>query len=108
MEELAQRFCRGAKGRGGLRYSQELRRMAVEYAVAAEQGGRNRREIAEALGLPEVTLQRWRQAPPAAAEIHEVKVVGAESSGPVLVMPSGVRVEGMRLEELVRILVALG
>jgi hypothetical protein len=48
------------------------------------------------------------EASPEPLAIHEVKVVSAEPGRPVLVMPSGVRVEGMRLDELVSILTALG
>jgi hypothetical protein len=64
MDDLAGRFAREARQRSGLRYSVGLKRMAVEYAVAAERDGRNRRQIAESLGLCEATLQRWRKHRP--------------------------------------------
>lgn len=108
MDELARRFCRQARERDSLRYPPGLRHVAVQYAAAAERGGKSRRQIAEALGLCEATLARWRREPVEAAEIHEVKVTVAEASGLVLVMPSGVRVEGLRLGELVSVLGALG
>jgi hypothetical protein len=108
MKELAERFCRKAEERRGLRYPAGLRRLAVEYAVCAERDGRSRREVAAALRLPEATLERWRQTPAAAGEIHEVKVMEAAADRAVLVMPSGVRVERLRLDELVSILAALG
>lgn len=56
MEELARRFCREAGERSGLRYSQELRRVAMEYARATEKSGKGGRDIAETLGLSEATL----------------------------------------------------
>jgi hypothetical protein len=74
MEELARRFCRQALERQGLRYSQELRQVAVEYAKAAEGRGEVRREIAETLGLCEATLSRWLQGS-VQADLHEVVVV---------------------------------
>lgn len=111
MEELARRFRRGAERRGGLRYCPELRQLAVEYAAIAATQGASRREIAESLGLSEATLARWQQGTEAVgpASLHEVVVVErAHCSRPVLVMPSGARVEGLSVPELMRVLEALG
>jgi len=108
MEELARRFCREAKERTGLRYSEELRRVALDYARAAEKRGKSWREIAETLSLSEVTLSRW-QGNSGAVALHEVVVVESGGAGaPVLVTPSGVRVEGLSLRELISVLEALG
>jgi hypothetical protein len=108
MEDWARRFCRQASERSGLRYTQDLRQLAVEYARWAEVRGQGRREIAEALGLCEATLSRWLQGEVGAA-LHEVVVVESDegSDRPVLVMPSGIRVEGLSERELVSILVLL-
>jgi hypothetical protein len=46
MEELARRFCREARTRSGLRYSQGLRQVALEYADWAERSGRSEQQIA--------------------------------------------------------------
>lgn len=109
MEELARRFCREAGERTGLRYSQELRRVAMEYARAAEKRGKGRREIAETLGLSEATLSRWQQGDSGAVPLHEVVVVEGLGAGtPILVTPSGVRVEGLSVRELISVLEALG
>jgi transposase-like protein len=111
MEELARRFCRGAEHRRGLRYSPELRQLAVEYASLASAQGASQREIAESLGLSEPTLVRWQQGAWAAGPtpLHEVVVVErAHASNPVLVMPSGARIEGLSVVDLVRVLEALG
>lgn len=107
MKELAKRFCCEAERRAGLRYPSELKGLAIEYALAAEREGDSPREIAETLGLCEATLRRWRSLASTAA-LHEVKVVREGSLGPVLVMPSGVRVEGLILDELASLLAALG
>jgi hypothetical protein len=105
MEDLARRFCRQALERSGLRYSEELRQVAMEYARWAEGRGQGRQKIAEALGLCEATLSRWLQGDVGAA-LHEVVVVesGVGSDRPVLVMPSGLRVEGLSERELVSVL----
>jgi hypothetical protein len=119
MEELARRFRLEARGRRGLRYPPGLRRVAVEYATAAERGGRSQQQIAASLGLCKATLARWRRLPVATSAIHAVKVVAlpggraaaggcVPACGAVLVMPSGVRVEGLGLAELVHLLVEVG
>jgi len=111
MEELARRFRVEAGQREGLRYPRELRQLAVQYASSAV--GLSRRQIAAALGLNEATLVRWQRSEPAGrcvpAALHEVVVVDqAGRNRPVLVMPSGVRVEGLSVGELVSMLEALG
>src|SRR5258708_3591167 len=112
MEELARRFCRQGGERSGLRYSKESQQLALTYARAAERSGRSRQEIAAALCLSQATLFRWLQGGSQAAPIplHEVVVVesGEAACSRVLVMPSGVRVEGLSLAEVVSVLEALG
>src|SRR5262245_8173743 len=111
MEELARRFRRGAEHRQGLRYAPDLRLLAVEYATMASAQGVSRRQIAESLGLSEPTLVRWQEQIGAAgsAPLHEVVVVErAHGSSPVLVMPSGARVEGLSVPDLLRVLETLG
>ena len=108
MEDLARRFCRQALERSGLRYSEELRQVAREYARWAEGRGQARRAVAETLGLCEATLSRWLQGDVVPA-LHEVVVIDSDeaSERPVLVMPSGIRVEGLSERELISILAML-
>ncbi|MFS8070157.1 MAG: hypothetical protein ACMG6S_27655, partial [Byssovorax sp.] len=115
MEDLAERFCREAKERRGLRYSKELQQLAVEYARQSRAQGHPRRRIADRLGLSEWSLSRWlrRDLGPSDRRVrgvHEVKLIEAEtaSSQPVLVMPSGARVEGLSIGDLVVLLRAVG
>jgi hypothetical protein len=111
MEELARRFRRGAQARTGLRYPWELQGLALEYAELATGRGVSRREIAETLGLSEATLARWQEGvlSGASSALREVVIVDApRTGGAVLVMPSGVRVEGLGTRELVVLLEALG
>jgi transposase-like protein len=113
MEELATEFSRRSKERGGLRYPEDLRQLAVEYACQAREQGHSRERIAGRLGLSESSLVRWigrvsEVVPGGSLRVHEVKVTGAWPSPAVLVMPSGARVEGLSVSELVEILGALG
>lgn len=112
MEELVHRFRQEAAQREGLRYPLSLRQIALEYAELACARGGSRREVAASLGLPEATLSRWQQetAKPQALALHEVVVVeqAGGGGGSLLTMPSGVRVQGLSLAELVTVLEALG
>ncbi len=114
MEELAERFRRESRERTGRIYSQELRQLALEYAGLAKEQGHQRGRIAKRLGVSETTLVEWLRC---GAELggcvglvlREVSVVEEFSlHRPVLVMPSGVRVEGLSARDLVAILGALG
>lgn len=113
MEQLATEFCQRAKERGGLRYPEELRQLAVEYAGRAREQGHSSHRIATRLGLSEWSLVHWlRRGSEVGASrglrVHEVKVRGPAPSQAVLVMPSGARVEGLSVSQLVEILGALG
>jgi transposase-like protein len=114
MEDLAEEFCRGVKERPGFRYSKELRRLAVEYTRQAREQGHSRRQIAERLGVSESSVVDWqrRSEKPHTSRslrVHEVKLTepAGVANQPVLVMPSGARVEGLSMNDLVALLGAL-
>jgi len=114
MEDLAAEFCRGAKERPGFRYSKELRRLAIEYTRQAREQGYSRRQIAERLGVSESSVVDWQRRSeepraPRSLRVHEVKLTEpvVASGQPVLVMPSGARVEGLSMSDLVALLGAL-
>lgn len=110
MEELVQRFRWLADQRSGLRYSLELRELAVE-CVAAAGGGTSVGQVAAQLGVGAATLQRWLAAAPAAAGRgwHEVVVRELDTRrGVVVVAPSGWRVEGLSVAEAAELLAAVG
>ena len=115
MEELAEEFRRGSQARPGLRYSPELRQVAVEYAQQARAQGHSWRQIAVRLGLSEWSVGDWlrRRQEPAIGQslrVHEVKLTEprVETPQPVLVMPSGARVEGLSIGDLAALLRAVG
>jgi transposase-like protein len=115
MEDLALEFRRGAKERrAGRRYSEELRQLAVEYARQARELGHGRRWVAKRLGLSDGTVISWLRGSSEVGasgplRVHEVKLTepAAAASQPVLVMPSGARVEGLSMSDLVVLLGAL-
>jgi transposase len=116
MEDLALEFRRGAQERrAGRCYSEELRQLALEYARQARELGHGRRWIAKRLGLSDGTVISWLRGiseggSSGPLRVHEVKLTESASaeSQPVLFMPSGARVEGLSMRELVEILGALG
>ncbi len=115
MEELAESFRRGSEARPGLRYSPELRQLAVEYAQQARAQGHSWRRIAARLGLSDWSLGDWLRRshePPAgqSLRVHEVKLTEprVKPSQSVLVMPSGARVEGLSISDLAALLRGVG
>jgi transposase len=93
---------RSGVGRG---YPKPLRERVVVYAQRAVAAGRPRADVAEALGLAPVTLARWGRPRRAAAPGFRPVVVAAEparaapAGGVAVVLPGGVRVEGLSVEQ---------
>lgn len=112
MEDLLARFRRGKAARSGLRFGRELKQVARAYAREAAARGASRHRIALALGVHDKTLGRWLEEEPgtleAGAPLREVVVVDEARRAPVLVTPSGLRVEGLSLRDIVSVLEALG
>ena len=102
---------RGEKsGRRWVRYSTEERSRLLDQARQRFQEGASVRVVADELGISYETLRRWRQA---SSGIKPVRVRRENSSGPTprslsLVTGSGVRVEGLSVEEAAQLLRALG
>lgn len=96
LEEL-RRELHAAGPRGpGLRYPPALRARLVAWADAERRRGRDWTTIADALGVPALTVRRWcASAWPEPVPV----VVRAEPTADVvsLVAPSGWRIEGLSL-----------
>lgn len=106
------RVRQGREARG-VRYPAEIRQDVVRFILDREAEGHSRAAAAAVLGLKYQTVRRWLRATvrlrpvavdrgPAAAT--KVSVVPA----PVLITPSGVRIEGLDLETLTHLVRALG
>ncbi len=119
MKEQAEKFRRQVLERGEVgprtRYTREQRQEAVAYMRARQQQGASVEEAAKELGMSGWTLSRWgsaarragQQQPENAALVPvEVKAERAPGRGGGLVVhgPLGVRVEGLSLEDAVRLL----
>jgi hypothetical protein len=118
MKERAERFRQQVLERGGVgpraRYTQEQRREAVAYVRERQQQGASSEEAAKELGMSTWTLSRWgsaarrAQEEPARTRLVPVEVKPARSAdraGALVVHgPGGVRVEGLSIEDAVKLL----
>jgi transposase len=120
--ELERRAQEGKRGR----FSEAMKAEVLEYWRQCKQGGATQETVARELGLSPWTLSRWsvkarrskgrpvQKEKPEAAEapaFHAVKVkpvAQGPGRGVVLHGPSGVRVEGLSISEVVRVLKELG
>lgn len=89
-------------GRG---YPKTLRERVVAYTRRATAVGRSRADVADALGLSLATLTRWASPAVPAAPTFRPVVVATEparavaTGGVAVVLPGGVRVEGLSVEQ---------
>jgi hypothetical protein len=92
------------------RYSEGLRRQAVEYWRARQRHGAALRDVAAALGVGPWSLYRWtRTYDHGAPRFHEVQVVPSPlppaAVAPVLTLTAeGLRVDGLDLEATAQLL----
>ena len=120
--ELERRAQEGKRGR----FSEAMKAEVLEYWRQCKQAGATQETVARELGLSPWTLSRWsvkargakgrpvqrgQQEAAEAPGFHAVKVKPV-AQGPlravVLHGPSGVRVEGLSVSEVVRVLKELG
>ena len=103
------RIRRHPSGRGH-RYPPALRTAVTAYVRRSRARGEPRAAIARDLDLSGFTLQRWLQAAgPDAFRPVEVapEAEGAGVTGPVVVLPGGLRIEGLDLAGLATLVRAL-
>ncbi len=100
----------GRADRSGTRrpYPEALRAAAIEYQREREREGASVREVAAELGVSEASLARWsrrREEPPAAFRAIEVVAEPAHMPGTLVVHgPRGLRIEGLSVEGLARLI----
>jgi hypothetical protein len=92
------------------RYSADLRRRLLDWVARAEVSGMPIYECSRMLGIKTWRFQMWRESDRRAAEREKVlALVPVEmplvpSSSVVLMTPSGYRVEGLTVEQVVALL----
>jgi len=89
----------------------ELRAKVVTTARRGRREGRSWRAVARTLGIESKKLQRWCGAEPAAAKWVPVEIVEAPASAAqsrlAVVLPNGVRLEGLSVGDAPALLRAL-
>ncbi len=106
----ARRLAQG-KPRSQVRYPDAFRRAAVTVARRQQQLGGSVMRLAREIGVSEPTLTKWLRLPssglrPVAVMVGPAPVPPAGGS-PVLILPTGVRVEGLERDALIAVLRAL-
>ena len=105
----ARRAVQGLGKRGKTtRIPDEVRAVVLEYAGKARSSGQTWSEIGEAVGLSEGVLQRWSRTGRRKSRLKPVVVVQAPSAAVtcnmVLTTGSGERLEGLGVEDAIRVL----
>jgi DNA-binding transcriptional regulator YiaG len=99
----------------GCRLSEALRKRAQEHTRARERAGAKLKSIAAELGVTVATLKDWTQPPPdGPLKLRPVRIIGpidnclAELTGPRLVLPSGVQIVGIDVDQMASLVKKLG
>lgn len=108
------RFFGGQPGRGS-RYREDLRQEAIALAREGMSGGKSLRRVAEELGISPATLTRWLERGGAGEPLRPVEVLARCEAEPehgpvsslVVVTPSGWRIEGLGLKDVMALLAGL-
>lgn len=91
------------------RYSQAERETIVEQARRMRAEGMKMAAIVLELGVSSFTLSKWLKAANPAPTFLPVRVVAPVApSTPILVTPSGYRIEGLTMDALVALLSRIG
>jgi orotate phosphoribosyltransferase-like protein len=108
---LREAVSRHEPGRGK-RYPEALERRVVEYARARRARGASWSQLASELGLRYETVRRWVERgnkSKGEPKMRAVAVVPEHAGATIsIVTPSGVRVEGITLDDAMALLRALG
>ncbi len=111
LRSLRRQLAARARGRGK-RYAPDLRSRATAWAQRAIAGGARLTEVARALDIDDETLRKWlRKDSTATTSLVPVEVIVDEPvalAGVRVVSPTGYRVEGLALDEVVALLRVLG
>jgi hypothetical protein len=102
----------GRPGRGA-RYREDLQLEAIALTRTGLLEGRSLGRVAEELGIGPATLTRWLGRAGAGEPLRPVEVQREEEkpgqgSSLIVVTPSGWRIEGLRLTDLIELLRDLG
>jgi len=105
LQDLLRRLSAIPRGRGR-RVPAELRERIVAWTAPRRARGAWWRELSRSLGVPAKTLKRW--ATPRAPRVLALRPVDVIDEAPVrtvtIVAPSGLRIEGVMIADVITIL----
>jgi predicted transcriptional regulator len=95
------------EGRKPAPYTEEQKKFAVQFATEQLETGMTKAAVAKSLGISDMTIRKWLD--PEQKRFRRVQVVdgAAKQSSLVVVMPNGIRVEGLDLNGAVSLLRSL-
>lgn len=106
--QLREALGRADRSGTGRPYPEALRAAAIEYQREREREGASVREVAAELGVSDASLARWSrraQEPPVLFRAIEVVAEPVERRDAVVVHgPRGLRIEGLSVEALARLI----
>ena len=110
IESIIEGLKRRAEQRETMRYPKDFQEDAVEVVDSLRGKGWTQKAVSEALEIPWVTLKRWREDSEDTSKenalegFRPVEVIDGTGTHPrALVSPSGWRIEGLPLAELVEV-----
>jgi hypothetical protein len=108
IKRLRARLARMHRGRGK-RYTAELKQQIAAAARQLRRSGLGWHRVGEELGIPNETIRRFCGVSGGAGggEFVRVEVADKSTGAPVIVTPGGMRVEGLDLEQVARLLIRL-
>ncbi|MGK7297242.1 MAG: helix-turn-helix domain-containing protein [Candidatus Wenzhouxiangella sp. M2_3B_020] len=95
-----------AASRPTMRYPDPVRQLALELVDELRKLGHTQDQISQALSIPSNTLRRWQKkhaGDRGGSGFRAVDLRASSNREPVLVGPSGWRIEGLSLDELVEV-----
>lgn len=103
LEEKIESLRERAVKRETNRYSAKFKQDALKVVAQAKAAGWTQQLISKSLGMPWVTLKRWKEKNTRenAGGFRPIKVVDHQRA--TLISPSGWRIEGLTLDELVEV-----
>jgi hypothetical protein len=104
-----QRELQAHAAKGGVRYAASFKSQVVTYTEARRRSGAGYKKVSAELGLAFETVRRWCLGRSKSRKLRAVQITPTSSSRTfAAVSPSGVRIEGLSLDDAAALLRALG
>jgi len=100
LEEFQKEVKKVKDAGGRVRYSEEMKRFAVDYTKRKMNEGSARSRCSTELGIADPTLVKWMDEP-GGGGFKRVKMSAVNDTGIALTTPDGFRFEGLSIDDAV-------